>query len=94
MPTRTILFAGECATRVCHCCAEATRLTRLYTKGHHAIVRCEVCGLQYVDEIPSQAELEAIYGARFFEVGGKFGDAPASAGRANAHELVERLLAL
>jgi SAM-dependent methyltransferase len=47
-----------------------------------------------VDDIPAPADLEAIYGAAFFDVGEKFGDAPVSAGRTNAHERVERLLAL
>ena len=60
-------------------------------------MRCRVCGLQYVNELPAPAELRTIYGEEFFHVGRKFSGHPASAGLINARQRVEavrRLLAV
>ena len=75
--------------RPCGCCGETTQLALLYTKNGYAIVRCRVCGLQYVNQLPAPAELQTIYGEAFFYVGRKFSGHPASAGLINARQRVE-----
>jgi SAM-dependent methyltransferase len=80
--------------RPCHVCGETTRIEPRFRKRAWTIVRCETCGLVYTNEIPSPAELEAIYGAAFFTVGRKFDRGPDGVGLVNASARVNRLLAL
>jgi SAM-dependent methyltransferase len=80
------------SVRPCHVCGETARLVRRFRKGAYAIVRCRSCGLVYTNEIPSAGELDAIYGAAFFQVGRKFAGGPDGVGLVNAAERVRRLL--
>lgn len=80
--------------RPCHVCGEAAKIHLAFHKGAYAIVRCESCGLVYTNEIPSPAELDAIYGEAFFRVGQKFAAGPGSVGLINAADRVSRLLTL
>ena len=75
--------------RPCGCCGETVQLAPLFTKNGYVIVRCRVCGLQYVNQLPAPAQLRAIYGEEFFHVGRKFSGDPASAGLINARHRVE-----
>ncbi len=75
--------------RRCGCCGEMAQLAPRFTKNGYAIVRCRVCGLQYVSQLPAPAELRALYGEAFFHVGRKFSGDPASAGLLNARHRVE-----
>ena len=75
--------------RPCGCCGETRQLSPRFTKDGYAIVRCGVCGLQYVNQLPAPAELRTIYGEAFFHVGRKFSGHPASAGLINARQRVE-----
>lgn len=75
--------------RPCGCCGETVQLAPRFTKNGYVIVRCRVCGLQYVNQLPAPAQLRAIYGEEFFHVGRKFSGDPASAGLINARHLVE-----
>ncbi len=70
--------------RPCGCCGETVQLAPLFTKNGYVIVRCRVCGLQYVNQLPAPAQVRAIYGEEFFHVGRKFSGDPASAGLINA----------
>jgi SAM-dependent methyltransferase len=80
--------------RACHVCGEASRLDRRFRKGAFTIVRCRTCGLVFTNEIPPPAELEAIYGPSFFEVGQKFTGRSDGVGLVNAAARVSRLLEL
>ena len=75
--------------RPCGCCGETVQLAPLFTKNGYVIVRCRVCGLQYVNQLPAPAQLRAIYGEEFFHVGRKFSGDPASAGLIKARHRVE-----
>ncbi len=75
--------------RPCACCGETAQLTRRFTKNSFTIVRCCVCGLQYVNQLPAPSELRTIYGEEFFRVGRKFSGHPSSAGLINARQRVE-----
>jgi SAM-dependent methyltransferase len=79
------------AHRSCGCCGEVAQLAPLFTKSGYEIVRCGVCGLQFVSNLPSTAELQTIYGKEFFHVGGKFSGHAASAGLVNARHRVEAI---
>jgi SAM-dependent methyltransferase len=57
-------------------------------------VRCQACGLVYTNEIPSPAELEAVYGAAFFKVGQKFAGQSEGVGIVNATSRMRRVLEL
>ena len=80
--------------RPCGCCGEMAQLARRFTKNGYTIVRCCVCGLQYVNQLPAPAELRTIYGEEFFHVGKKFSGHPASAGLINARQRVEAVRGL
>ena len=75
--------------RQCHCCGENRQLSFLYRKRGYAIIRCQVCGLKYVDKIPSRDELVHLYSEAFFSVGQKFSGHHGSAGLVNAQQRVE-----
>lgn len=75
--------------RPCHCCGENHRLSFLYRKRGYAIIRCQVCGLKYVDQLPSRDELVHLYSEEFFAVGRKFSGHHGSAGLVNAQQRVE-----
>lgn len=47
--------------RPCGCCGETVQLAPRFTKNGYVIVRCRVCGLQYVNQLPAPAQLRAIY---------------------------------
>ena len=70
--------------RPCHCCQEESALGRRFVVGGHEIVRCGRCGLQYVDPLPTQREIEALYGEAFFAVGRKFAGEEHGPGMVNA----------
>ena len=80
--------------RPCHVCGETTRIDRLFEKNGYTIVRCRACGLVFTSDVPSAAELEAIYGEAFFAVGQKFAGRSGGAGMVNAESRVARLLEL
>ena len=75
--------------RPCGCCGETVQLAPLFTKNGYVFVRCRVCGLQYVNQLPAPAQVRAIYGEEFFHVGRKFSGDPASAGLIKARHRVE-----
>ena len=75
--------------RPCGCCGETVQLAPRFTKNGYVIVRCRVCGLQYVNQLPAPAQLRAIYGEEFFHVGRKFSGDPASADLINVRHRVE-----
>jgi SAM-dependent methyltransferase len=91
MPDSTGVAAPS---RRCHCCGETTRLTLRFVKNGHRVIHCEVCGLDYVDRLPDDAELSEIYGRAFFEVGRKFSGERAGAGLVNAADRAEMILRL
>lgn len=70
--------------RPCHCCQEESALGRRFVVGGYEIVRCGRCGLQYVDPLPTQREIEALYGEAFFAVGRKFAGEEHGPGMVNA----------
>jgi SAM-dependent methyltransferase len=82
------------SVRPCHVCGETSRLERRFRSGAYTIVRCRACGLVYTNEIPSAAELEAVYGRAFFEVGQKFAGRSEGVGLVNAAARVSRLFEL
>jgi len=58
--------SGERQTvKACHVC-EGTRIYYLFSAADHRIVRCEDCGLIFLNPQPSDAELGHIYGANYF----------------------------
>ena len=75
--------------RSCGCCGEVAQLAPLFTKNGYEIVRCGVCGLQFVNNLPTPAELRTIYGEEFFHVGRKFSGHTAGAGLVNPRRRVE-----
>ena len=75
--------------RPCNCCGEMTKLSPRFTKNGYVIIRCQICGLQYVDQIPTPAEFQKIYSETFFRVGRKFSGRSESAGLINARRRVE-----
>lgn len=79
------------ARRPCHCCGERSALACRFVVRGHDIVRCGRCGLQYVDRLPSQEQLDAIYGEEFFAVGRKFEDDDRSPGMINARARLDAL---
>ena len=80
--------------RRCHCCGETSRLTPRFVKHGHRVIHCETCGLDYVDRLPDDAELSAIYGRAFFDVGKKFSGERTGAGLLNARDRVDMILRL
>ena len=75
--------------RSCGCCGEVAQLAPLFTKNGYEIVRCGVCGLQFVNNLPTPAELRTIYGEEFFHVGRKFSGHTAGVGLVNPRRRVE-----
>lgn len=75
--------------RPCVCCRNETGLIQLFRKNGHQIVRCSVCGLHYVDRIPSAGDLKSLYGSEFFDVGRKFALDDTSPGMVNARARVD-----
>jgi len=58
--------SGERPTvKACHVC-EGTRIYYLFSAANCRVVRCEDCGLVFLNPQPSDAELGAIYGANYF----------------------------
>lgn len=54
--------------RLSHCCQERSALERRFVVGGYRIVRCERCGLQYVDPLPPLREIEALYYGEAFDL--------------------------
>jgi 2-polyprenyl-3-methyl-5-hydroxy-6-metoxy-1,4-benzoquinol methylase/glycosyltransferase involved in cell wall biosynthesis len=58
--------SGERPTvKACHVC-EGTRIYYLFSAANYRIVRCEDCGLIFLNPQPSDTELGEIYGANYF----------------------------
>jgi 2-polyprenyl-3-methyl-5-hydroxy-6-metoxy-1,4-benzoquinol methylase len=53
------------AVKVCHVCKSA-RIYYLFSACSHRVVRCEDCGLVFLNPQPSDAELARIYNAYYF----------------------------
>ena len=53
------------AVKTCHVC-QGLRVYYLFSAGDHRMVRCEDCGLVFLNPQPSDAELSRIYGADYF----------------------------
>lgn len=51
--------------KACHVC-ESTRVYYLFSASGCRVVRCDDCGLIFLNPQPADAELEAIYGANYF----------------------------
>lgn len=77
--------------RPCNLCGQSDALQFLYVRRGYRIVRCRSCSLRYVDQVPSRSELDAIYSAEFFTVGGKFTAPTSGPQRVNAMERIKRL---
>jgi len=59
-------LSGERQTvKACHVC-EGTRIYYLFSAANYRVVRCEDCGLVFLNPQPSDAELGAIYGSNYF----------------------------
>jgi hypothetical protein len=58
--------SGERHTvKACHVC-EGTRIYYLFSAANCRVVRCEDCGLVFLNPQPSDNELGCIYGANYF----------------------------
>lgn len=53
------------AVKACHVC-EGTRVYYLFSTSGHRVVRCQDCGLVFLNPQPSDEELRAIYSAQYF----------------------------
>src|ERR1039458_5391925 len=51
--------------KACHVC-EGVRVYYLFSTSDHRVVRCEDCGLVFLNPQPSDDELARIYGADYF----------------------------
>lgn len=56
---------SRAAVKACHVCKGA-RIYYLFSACGHRVVRCDDCGLVFLNPQPSDAELGAIYGANYF----------------------------
>lgn len=80
--------------RSCNLCRETQKIHPVFTKNKYLIVRCENCGLVYVDAIPTSDELRAIYGGDFFTLSAKFKGGETGPAFQNAKIRVDRILSL
>src|SRR5579862_3222342 len=51
--------------RACHLCG-GTRVYYLFSASGHRVVRCDDCGLLFLNPQPSDQELREIYNAQYF----------------------------
>ena len=58
-------IAERPAVKACHIC-EGTRVYYLFSIGDYRVVRCDDCGLIFLNPQPSNEELTRIYGANYF----------------------------
>ena len=78
----------------CNLCGDKNVIEFLYRRRKYAIVRCAICGLVYVNDQPTQTELNEIYSAEFFKVGTKFSNDVGGPSAVNARKRLNDLLVL
>lgn len=59
------LLNAQPMVKACQVC-EGTRVYYLFSKSGHRVVRCDDCGLVFLNPQPSDEELRAIYSAQYF----------------------------
>ena len=75
-------------------CGESEKVSALYQRKGYTILRCSVCSLTYVSDVPSRGELDRIYSREFFDVGEKFGGDRAGPSYLNAQKRLQELFKL
>lgn len=79
--------------RPCNLCGEQTSLRLLYRRSGYKIVKCEICSLVYLAQIPSKQILDSLYSETFFK-SSKFSAGEQSSSYRNAVSRVDWALGL